>query len=365
MGMMSTALYQRSSRSTSGLIGRCLFCRHLSDTTRLSSGHNRWSKIKNDKGKNDAQKNSQRSLLSKEIAYATKGQHREAATTRASQSGLANHRHIPSAFGADPADNPRLVAAISEAKQGESPGVRSPSCADAHMMRLAGFPKASIEVAIARGQGVTATGKPLESMLIEAVVPPSVAVVIDCQTDSKLRTLQEVRATIKYHEGALSPIGYMFNKRGRITFEPDERGRTADDVLDEALEAGAEDIETTNDGNIVVSRPLSLSTSLSSLQTETCVADGTWQVYTEPSRTASVATELTTSLGLKLHSSEILWFPASDTMVEAPSEGTVKQLGDFVDDLQKEQGVQSVFMNITQGSVDDDAWANFKSKIAL
>lgn len=296
MGMMSTALYQRSSRSTSGLIGRCLFCRHLSDTTRLSSGHNRWSKIKNDKGKNDAQKNSQRSLLSKEIAYATK------------------------AFGADPADNPRLVAAISEAKQ-------------------AGFPKASIEVAIARGQGVTATGKPLESMLIEAVVPPSVAVVIDCQTDSKLRTLQEVRATIKYHEGALSPIGYMFNKRGRITFEPDERGRTADDVLDEALEAGAEDIETTNDGNIVV--------------------------YTEPSRTASVATELTTSLGLKLHSSEILWFPASDTMVEAPSEGTVKQLGDFVDDLQKEQGVQSVFMNITQGSVDDDAWANFKSKIAL
>ena len=126
------------------------------------------------------------------------------------------------------------------------------------MMRLAGFPKASIEVAIARGQGVTAAGKPLESMLIEAVVPPSVAVVIDCQTDSKLRTLQEVRATIKYHEGALSPIGYMFNKRGRITFEPDERGRTADDVLDEALEAGAEDIETTDDGNIVVSRPLSL-----------------------------------------------------------------------------------------------------------
>ncbi|KAI9754963.1 MAG: hypothetical protein M1815_005277 [Lichina confinis] len=293
---MSTALYQRSSRSASGFIGRCLFCRHLSDTTRLSSGHNRWSKIKHDKGKNDAQKNSQRSLLSKEIAYAAK------------------------AFGADPADNPRLAAAISEAKQ-------------------AGFPKASIEVAIARGQGVTAAGKPLESMLIEAVVPPSVAVVIDCQTDSKLRTLQEVRATIKYHEGALSPIGYMFNKRGRITFEPDERGRTADDVLDEALEAGAEDIETTDDGNIVV--------------------------YTEPSRTASVATELTTSLGLRLHCSEILWLPASDTMVEAPSEGTVRQLGEFVDDLQKEQGVQSVFMNIAQGSVNDDAWANFKSKIAL
>ena len=78
-----------------------------------------------------------------------------------------------------------------------------------------------------------------------------------------------------------------------------------------------------------------------------------------------MATELTTSLGLRLHCSEILWLPASDTMVEAPSEGTVRQLGEFVDDLQKEQGVQSVFMNIAQGSVNDDAWANFKSKIAL
>ncbi len=122
------------------------------------------------------------------------------------------------------------------------------------MPPIAGFPKASIDAAIARGLGVTASGKPLESVLVEAIVPPSVAVVVDCQTDSKLRTLQELRTIIKDHDGTISPVSYMFTKRGRISFERDERGRTADDLLDDALEAGAEDIEADEDGNIVVSR---------------------------------------------------------------------------------------------------------------
>lgn len=117
----------------------------------------------------------------------------------------------------------------------------------------AGFPKASIDSAIARGRGVAVSGKSLESLLVEAIVPPSVAVVVDCQTDSKLKTLQEVRTIIKDHEGTISPVSYMFTKRGRILFERDERGRTADDLLDGALEAGAEDIETDEDGSIVVS----------------------------------------------------------------------------------------------------------------
>ena len=68
--------------------------------------------------------------------------------------------------------------------------------------------------------------------------------IVDCQTDCKPRTLQEVRT--------ISPTAYMFQKRGRIVFERDDLGSGAEDVLDTALEAGAEDVETDESDRIVV-----------------------------------------------------------------------------------------------------------------
>jgi transcriptional/translational regulatory protein YebC/TACO1 len=91
----------------------------------------------------------------------------------------------------------------------------------------------------------------LESVVVECIGPESVAMVIDCQTDNKLRALQDVRSIIKSHNGTTTPIGYMFSKRGRVVFEKhDDLG--LDDVLDSAIDAGADDVDIQPDGSIVV-----------------------------------------------------------------------------------------------------------------
>ena len=89
------------------------------------------------------------------------------------------------------------------------------------------------------------------------MLPGSVAVVIDCQTDSKARTLQDLRLVIKKHGGSTTPISYLFHRRGRTVLDNDDRHLTADDVLEDAIEAGAEDVETSTEGSIVVGQAAS------------------------------------------------------------------------------------------------------------
>ncbi|KAI9885476.1 MAG: hypothetical protein M1823_002705 [Watsoniomyces obsoletus] len=274
----------------------CRQCRQLSISTVRPSGHNRWSKIKHDKLKKDLQKNKSLSILAKELMHASR------------------------VSGPDPTDNPRLAAAITAAKQ-------------------AGFPKTSIESAIARGQGVSTTGKALEPLVIEALLSSSVAVVIDCLTDSKARTLQDVRTIIKDHEGVPSTIGYMFTKRGRIIFDPGEQDLTADDVLDEALEAGAEEIEDDENGSIMV--------------------------LTEPSKTASVESTLQAKFQLKVRETGIVWVPSQDMLVQALSEGTVNKLCAFIDELRRESSVQNISMNVAQGSLKEDVWTQLQSRLDM
>jgi transcriptional/translational regulatory protein YebC/TACO1 len=110
----------------------------------------------------------------------------------------------------------------------------------------------TIDAAVARGQGLTASGKPLEPMLMEAMIPPSVAVIIDCQAENRLRTLQDIRTILKHHGGSTSSVAYLFRKQGRIVFDALERGLGIADVLDDALDAGAEDIELNSEGALEV-----------------------------------------------------------------------------------------------------------------
>lgn len=74
-------------------------------------------------------------------------------------------------YGPDPASNPQLAAVVATAKE-------------------QGVPKATIENAIARGQGISPKGAALENLTIEAMIPPSVAIIIECQTDSKSKRYQ-------------------------------------------------------------------------------------------------------------------------------------------------------------------------------
>lgn len=202
----------------------------------------------------------------------------------------------------------------------------------------AGFPKASIEAAIARGQGLSTSGVALEPVTLEAMLPPSIALIIDIETDNRKRTLPDLRLIIKNHGGTVTPTGYLFTKRGRVVFEKDEKGLGTDEVLDDAIDAGAEDVQLDDDGNIVV--------------------------WTEPSGVAVAAKKLGDGLDLKVKSVDLIWHPNRDTLAPIESKETMKTLEGLISALQDDPGVQGVYTNVTQGTMEDDVWMAFQEKVA-
>ncbi|KAI1000791.1 hypothetical protein K3495_g7408 [Podosphaera aphanis] len=273
------------------------FSRHLTHGQRAVfsasavslSGHNRWSKIKHDKGAADAKKNKVRSSIAQELTLTSK------------------------LYGADPNLNPRLATLVANAKK-------------------AGFPKATMDAAIARGQGKSTTGAALETLTLEVVMPPTIGLIIDCESENKARTLMNLRYHIKRHGGTVSPCGYLFQRKGRLVLDNQEKKLGVDDVLFEIIEAGADDVELDGDEDIVV--------------------------WTEPSKTFSTAKELQKSLSMKLKSSEIIWDANKDTIVDIDDSNVVKtnHLIDLLKALQEDPEVQGVFANVAQGDISDERW---------
>ncbi|KAK3054998.1 hypothetical protein LTR09_004158 [Extremus antarcticus] len=261
----------------------------------LQSGHNRWSKIKHDKGKADALKNRQRSALAQEIATASK------------------------LFGHDPSMNPRLADLVVKAKK-------------------EGFAKASIEAAIARGQGKSTSGASLESVTVEGILPNNVAVIVECETESKLKTLADVRLAMKDVGGAATPCSYLFEKRGRVVFEQKD-GVGPEEALDSALEAGATDVEEDEDRGVIV--------------------------FCEPSDTNAVGEAMGKALNLVVKTNDIIWSPNAETQIALSDERQADDLGSFVDLLlDRETSVQAVSMNVAQGSTDEGAWKELQSRLS-
>jgi transcriptional/translational regulatory protein YebC/TACO1 len=194
-----------------------------------------------------------------------------------------------------------------------------------------------MEAAIARGQGKSTTGATLESLTIEAMMPPAVAMVIDAETDNKNRTMMELRAVIKYYGGTVTPTSYLFKRKGVLRFEKDERNLGVDEVLDEAIEAGAEDVETDEDGNVIV--------------------------WTEPNKLTSAAQALQTSLGLKVERSDIIWDANEDTKIPLEKPTLVKALSEFVAAVQENSNVLGVYANAAQGTIEDDVWEDLEGRL--
>ena len=200
--------------------------------------------------------------------------------------------------GPDPNLNPRLAAAIAHAKRGA-------------------LPKTSIESAIARGQGKSTSGAALETVTIEAMLPHSVAAVVECQTDQKLRVLQDIRHIITRGGGTITPTSFLFEKKGRVTFEkrPDI---TAESILEDAIEAGATDVELDEADRLVVD--------------------------TDPSEVSKVAQRLTDVSGLKIETSEIIYVPTKDTTVSIDDRNSL-DLESMVALIEEESSVQAVYLN--------------------
>lgn len=181
------------------------------------------------------------------------------------------------------------------------------------------------------------TGAALESCIIEGILPGNIGLIIDCETDSRARTLQNLRLVLKKHGGVASPSNYLFDKKGKITFERRE-DVSADAALEAALDAGALDVEEDEDGNTVV--------------------------FTEPTEVRAVADSISKALEMQISSSEIMWVPNADTAVALNEEELVSTFAKLVEDFhENDSTVQGVYMNVTQGELDDGTWTDLKTKV--
>lgn len=221
-------------------------------------------------------------------------------------------------FGPDPNQNFQLAAIIEKAKK-------------------ASVPKAVIDAAIARGQGRSMTGGVLEPMTFEIMMPPSTAIIVDIETESKTRILQDLNMMVKKAKGTSGSSKFFFTRVGRVVFEKSETGVGVDDIMDDAIEAGAEDLENDVDGNIVIS--------------------------TEPSKTTHVAKTIGDKFKLKISSCGITWSPNEDTKAKLDSSEDLLLLAELLEDLREYPDVRSIYSNITRGNMSDQEWESIEQHL--
>lgn len=172
------------------------------------AGHSKFKNIQFRKGAQDKKRSKVFSKLSKEITVAAK------------------------LGGSDSDANPRLRSAIQTA-------------------RRQSMPKDNIDRAIKKSQD--AGGENYEDIRYEGFAPGGIGVIVDTLTDNRNRTASEVRSAFTKYGGNLGETGsvaFMFDRVGEISFEADVA--SADDMFEAALEAGAEDCETTEDGHELI-----------------------------------------------------------------------------------------------------------------
>jgi YebC/PmpR family DNA-binding regulatory protein len=172
------------------------------------AGHSKWANIQHRKGRQDAKRGKIFTRLIKEI-------------TVASRLG-----------GSDIAANPRLRLAVDKAYANN-------------------MPKDTVERATKRGSGEL-EGVSYEEIRYEGYGIGGAAVIVDCMTDNRVRTVADVRHAFAKHGGNLGSEGsvaFLFRHCGQLLFAP---GTSEDKVMEAALEAGAEDVIANDDGSIEV-----------------------------------------------------------------------------------------------------------------
>lgn len=187
------------------------------------SGHSKWATIRHKKGAQDAKRGKLFSKLIKEITVAAK------------------------MGGGDEESNPRLRTAVLKAKG-------------------ANMPKDNIDRAIKKGTGELG-GDDYVELSYEGYGPNGVAILVDTLTDNKNRTAADVRSIFNKNGGNLGENGcvsYLFNRKGIITL--DAETYSEDQILEVALDAGAEDVATSGDSIEVTTAPEDFETVLNALE---------------------------------------------------------------------------------------------------
>lgn len=243
------------------------------------AGHSKWANIKHRKAAQDAKRGKIFTKLIREI-------------TTSARLG-----------DPDPANNPRLRAAVTAALTNN-------------------MTRDTINRAIQRGAG-GGDGEQLETIVYEGYGPAGSAVMVECLTDNRNRTVAEVRHAFSKCGGNLGTDGsvaYLFSKKGLLTFV----GVDEDALMDAVLEAGADDVVTEEDGSI--------------------------EVYTTPNDFGTVLDGLEAA-GFKAESAEVTMIPSTEAELDAETAPKLMRLIDMLEDL---DDVQEVYHN---GSISDEVAA--------
>ena len=234
------------------------------------AGHSKWANIQHRKGAQDKKRGKLFTKLVKEITVAAR------------------------MGDPDPATNPRLRLAVDKAM-------------------AASMPKDNIERAIKRGSGQM-DGDSYEEIRYEGYGSGGVAIMVDCMTDNRNRTVADVRHAFSKYGGNLGndgSVAYLFDKKGYFLFAP---GLDEDALMEAALEAGAEDIQTFDDGSA--------------------------EVITTPEDYQTVKTALEAA-GLEAEESDVTMRPQTVAELDEETFASVQRLIDALEDLDDVQNVYS------------------------
>ena len=249
------------------------------------SGHSKWATTKHKKAAIDAKRGKLFAKLIKNIEVAAR------------------------MGGGDPAGNPTLYYAIQKAKKSS-------------------VPNDNIDRAVKRGSGAEAGGAEYSTIMYEGYGPSGVAMLIECLTDNRNRAAMEVRTAMTRNGGSLADPGsvsFLFNRKGVVIVPVDQDGKSVseDDVLEAALESGAEEVNDLGEAFEVISEATDLVGVRSALQ----------------------------AAGIDYDSAEAQFVP--DMQVELDKEGAAK-LFRLIEALEDSDEVQNVFANF---DVSDDVMA--------
>ena len=235
------------------------------------AGHSKWANIRHRKAAVDAKRGKIFTRLIKEITVAAK------------------------IGGGDPDSNPRLRLAMDKAFE-------------------ANMPKDNVERAIKRGTG-SLEGVHYEEVRYEGYGINGVAVIVDCLTDNKVRTVADVRHAFSKYGGNLGTDGcvaYLFKHCGQLLFAP---GTSEDRIMEAALDAGADDVIANDDGSI--------------------------EVLTDPTQFMEIKARLEKA-GLKPEVAEITMRSDSEIVLTGDDAARMQKLSDALENL---DDVQQVYTN--------------------
>jgi YebC/PmpR family DNA-binding regulatory protein len=249
------------------------------------SGHSKWSTIKRKKGAADAKRGAVFTRLGRELAIAA----REG--------------------GPDPDSNFKLRLVVDKAKANN-------------------MPKENIERAIRRGAGLDKDAAAYEDVMYEGYGAHGVAMMVQVLTDNRNRAVADVRRAFSRHGGNMAEAGAVawgFEQRGYISF--DRQARSEDDVLELTIEAGADDVE---------------------------MSEEDVEVYTEPHDLHTVAQALQKA-GVTLTETALIMKPK--TLVNLDPKESVSVMG-LMDALEELDDVQQVYSNL---DISDEALVQYEA----